>query len=90
MNVKTKLAALNAKLKKDGVIKCQNENTALNTKLKRGGDSKCQMKNDMMTLNAELEPWLWTPNYEEMVALNAKLKAIAMNAKREQRLWMLN
>ena len=58
MNAKIKLAALNAKLKKDGVIKCQNENTALNTKLKRGGGSKCQMKNDMMTLNAELEPWL--------------------------------
>ena len=56
----------------------------MNAKLKRGGGFERQTKNDMMTLNTELEPWLWTPNYEEIVALNAKLKVIAMNAKREQ------
>ena len=54
MNAKTKLAALNAKLKKDGVIKCQNENTALNAKLKRGGGFERQTENDIMTLNAKL------------------------------------
>ena len=41
MNAKMKIVALNAKLKKDGVIKCQNENTVLNAKLKRGGGSEC-------------------------------------------------
>ena len=58
----TEYMALNANIKKDGAIKCQNENTALNAKLKRGGGSERQTKNDMMTLNAELETWLWTPN----------------------------
>ena len=32
----TEYVALNAKIKKDSVIKCQNENIALNAKLKRG------------------------------------------------------
>ena len=53
-------------------------------------DSERQTKDDIMTLNAELEPWLWTLNCEETVALNAKLKVIAMNAKWKQRLWTPN
>ena len=57
---------------------------------KMNNDSERQTKDDIMTLNAELEPWLWTLNYEETVALNAKLKVIAMNAKQKQRFWMPN
>ena len=59
MNIELKgTKALTAKLKKDGVIKCQNESTTMNAKLKRGGGFERQTKNDMMTLNTELEPWL--------------------------------
>ena len=50
----TKTAALNTKLKNDGVIKCQNENTTLNAKLKRGSGFERQTENDIMTLNVEL------------------------------------
>ena len=46
------------KLKEDGVIECQNENTALDAKLKKDGGSERRTKDDMMTLNVELEPWL--------------------------------
>ena len=66
----------------------QNENTALNAKLKRGGGSKCQTKNDMMNLNAELEPWIWTPNFEETAALNARLERD--DSERHNREWMVD
>ena len=90
LNAKLKQRLWMPKLKEDGVIECQNENTALDVKLKKDGGSERRTKDDMMTLNVELEPWLWTPNWEETVALNAKLKVITMTVKQKQRLWTPN
>ena len=52
---------------------------ALNAKTKNAIMMALNAKteNYIMTLNAELRTWLRIPNYEEMVALNAKLKIIA-------------
>ena len=95
----TKTTTLNAKLKKKGVIKCQIWKY----------DSECQTEkrwwlwmlneNDMMTLNAELGPWLWTPKlkcgFERQTERRwdnpkCRPKTMALNAKLKQRPRMPN
>ena len=81
------IVALNAKLE----IQLWTPNWKHGSKCRiEKNDSERRNWEDMVTLNVELEPWLWMPNYEETVALNAKLKVMAMNAKQKQRLWMPN
>ena len=61
LNATNETTALNAKLKKDIIIKHQNEKTALNAEMKRNGGSERQTKINIderqietMTLNSQL------------------------------------
>ena len=45
---------------------------ALNAKPWRDSDSERQTRD--AALNAKLKTWLWKPNWEDMVTLNAKLR----------------
>ena len=78
----TEYMALNANIKKDGAIKCQNENTALNAKLKRGGGSERQTKNNQR---------LWTPNWRcDGSRCQNEKSGYERQTEDEQWLWTLN
>ena len=44
-------------------------------------DLDAEQKIDMMTLSVKLKTWLWVPNRRSVMALNAEMNDVALNAK---------
>ena len=95
LNAKTEDVALNTKRKTNNgferqtedVSRYRNECVALNTEHKMNdGSKRWNKKCDDIKLKA----FDGSERRTERMALNAKLKVIAMNAKQQQRLWMSN